>query len=53
MRSGAELLTFEVEPSAHPLARFAGTLPDDELTKEWIQAMAEYRRDVDKEANEA
>jgi hypothetical protein len=47
LRSGAEILTLEVGTPAHPWARFAGTLQDDPLGEAWVQAMAEYRTNVD------
>jgi hypothetical protein len=47
LRAGGEIVTVEVAPEPHPLAKYAGTLPDDELTAEWESAMAEYRRHVD------
>ena len=31
----------------HPLAKWAGTLPDDELTRMWREAVEEYRREID------
>lgn len=35
--------------SGHPLAQYAGTLPDDEITHEWMAAMREYRRQVEED----
>lgn len=37
----------EAKASGHPLAQFAGTLPDDEITREWIRAMREYRQQIE------
>ena len=39
----------EAKAAGHPLAEFAGTLPDDELTEEWLAAMREYRQRVEDE----
>ena len=45
---GTELTSLEVGPYPHPLLRFAGIWKeDDPLVKEWKEAMAEYRREVD------
>ena len=41
---GGEIVTLEVAPQPHPLAKYAGMFPDDELTQEWVKSMAEYRR---------
>ncbi len=37
----------EAKAAGHPLAQYAGTLPDDELTEEWMAAMREYRQQVE------
>jgi hypothetical protein len=47
LRSGGAVLTLELSPEPHPLAKYAGALPADDLTAEWEAAMAEYRRQVD------
>jgi hypothetical protein len=47
LRGGGEIVTLEIMPEPHPLAKYAGMLPDDELTKDWEAAMAEYRRKID------
>lgn len=45
---GAELTSLEVGSVTHPLLRFAGIWKEgDPLIKEWMQAMEEYRREVD------
>jgi len=36
-----------IETMDDPLAAFAGIFPDDEVTREWREAIAEYRRKVD------
>lgn len=41
----------EAKASGHPLAQYAGTLPDDELTHEWMAAMRDYRRQVEEDPN--
>ncbi len=47
LRDGGEIVTMEVSPEPHPLEKFAGMFPDDALTREWEEAMAEYPRKVD------
>jgi hypothetical protein len=37
----------EAKANGHPLAQFAGTLPDDEVTRDWIRAMREYRQQIE------
>jgi predicted RNase H-like HicB family nuclease len=49
LAAGAELVRLEVPGSEHPLARFAGRLPDDPLVEAWEEAMAEYRRQMDED----
>jgi hypothetical protein len=39
----AELVVLEAAPDK-PWASFAGSIPDDELTEEWLDAIAENRR---------
>lgn len=50
--NGGKLVAVELPDGAgtiHPWLEFAGTLPDDELTQDWRQAMADYRRENDDE----
>ncbi|MCI0641324.1 MAG: hypothetical protein L0Y72_21030 [Gemmataceae bacterium] len=47
IRGGGEIVTLEIGPEPHPLAKYAGMFPDDALTKDWEAAMTEYRRNVD------
>ncbi|MBM4254986.1 MAG: hypothetical protein FJ147_03720 [Deltaproteobacteria bacterium] len=51
LRSGAEILTLEVATPEHPWRRFAGTLKDDPLYEEWVQAMAQNRANIDDDPN--
>ena len=51
IQSGVEILTLEVAASEHPWKRFAGTLQDDPLFEEWVQAMAQYRASLDDDPN--
>lgn len=44
---GGEIVTLDVGPGPHPFAKYAGMFPDDELTKSWEAAMADYRRKND------
>src|SRR5438132_814679 len=39
LRAGGEIVSVEVAPEPHPLAKYAGTLPDDDLTAQWEAAM--------------
>src|SRR5438105_568969 len=53
LQAGAELTALEVGPVEHPLAKFAGTLdPADPLVQQWLENMAEYRRQRDEEEDE-
>jgi hypothetical protein len=47
LQSGAEMISLDVAPEAHPLARFAGMFKDDPLFETWQRSIAKYRRDVD------
>src|SRR4051794_15118299 len=49
LEAGDEVVTLEVDPSEHPLARLAGDLKDSPLYDEWVAAMAENRRRRDAE----
>jgi predicted RNase H-like HicB family nuclease len=42
-----------IEPTVgtHPLLKWAGTLPDDELTAMFRAAVEEYRREIDADPN--
>ncbi|MGE0827608.1 MAG: hypothetical protein AB7G75_00025 [Candidatus Binatia bacterium] len=51
IRSGVEILTLEVDTVEHPWKPFAGTLKDDPLFEEWVQAMAQYRASIDDDLN--
>ena len=42
------LLPLEVTPDK-PWIAFAGSIPDDETTEAWLDAIAEYRRERDAE----
>lgn len=35
----------------HPLRKWVGTLPDDDLTRMWREAVEEYRREIDSDPN--
>lgn len=41
--SGTRIRALKVDEE-HPWMKFAGTLPDDELTRSWRQSIEEYRR---------
>jgi len=48
--NGGKLLSLDLpdQPIAeHPWMKFAGTLPDDELTAEWRRSIEDFRREAD------
>ena len=47
LSNGAKLVTVEVDPEVHPLAKFAGMFKDDPYFAEVIEIMAENRRKMD------
>jgi hypothetical protein len=47
LRDGTELVSLEVPPSAHPLAQYIGMFKDDPLIDEWLQSVADYRKQVE------
>jgi hypothetical protein len=49
LKNGTEIVGLEVGPEPHPLAEFAGMFKDDPLFDDWQKAIAEYRRQVDKD----
>lgn len=49
-KAEVERLIAEARAAGNPLAG-AGTLPEDELTEEWLAAMREYRRQVEDDPN--
>lgn len=50
---GAELVTLEMDAEPHAWAEFAGDLKDDPLLEDWKRAMADYRRQVDRDQEDA
>ena len=46
-RVESECIITEARAAGHPLAKWAGTLPDDEVTRAWIKAMREYRQEIE------
>ena len=52
LAGGARIVSVEVPSTKHPLARFAGTLQrDDPLVQSWKEEMAEYRKQVEADAD--
>jgi hypothetical protein len=51
LKNGTEIVGLEVGLQPHPLAEFAGMFKDDPLFDDWQKAIAEYRRQVDKDAD--
>ena len=51
LRNGAVIVPVDVPMEGHPLAPFAGMFStDDPLVREWIQIMAENRREADQDS---
>ena len=48
LKGGTRLVTLDV-PWEDPAARYAGSLRDNPLFDEWVEAMREYREKVDSE----
>lgn len=48
---GAVVVPLEVSPPPHPLAEFIGMFKDDPWIKDWKKSMADYRRKVDRDAD--
>ena len=46
-KTESQRIIAEARAAGHPLAKWAGTLPDDEITREWIKAMRQYRQEVE------
>jgi hypothetical protein len=52
MKDGAELVIVEVPSPPHPFARFAGTWKaDDPLVQQWEEAVEDFRRQADENAD--
>jgi hypothetical protein len=51
LRNGAEIVPLETAPQPHPLAKFVGMFKGDPLIKHWKKSMAEYRRQIDQDAD--
>jgi hypothetical protein len=53
LSDGPKLVAVEIpggpHESEHSWLAFAGTLPDDDLTREWMEEMRRYRRQKDEE----
>lgn len=47
LKNGAEIVTVELAPAEHPLAKFAGMFKDDPDFQEVKEIMAENRRKLD------
>ena len=51
MAHGAEIVTVEASPEAHPWQKFAGGLKDHPLRDAWRTAMADYREQANQAAD--
>jgi hypothetical protein len=51
LKNGTELVGLEVGPPPHPWMECAGMFKDDPFIEDWIQSMAEYRDEVEKDPN--
>jgi hypothetical protein len=49
LRDGAEILPLELTSEPHPFAEFAGMFKDDPMLSSWKEAMADYRRKIDRD----
>lgn len=45
LKKGAELVNLDI--AGHPWLEFAGMFQDDPMMDEWVQSMAEHRKQVD------
>ena len=52
LRNGAEIVPLETASRPHPLTKFIGMFRDDPLIKDWKKSMAEYRKEIDKDADQ-
>ena len=48
-RAESQRLIAEARAAGHPLAPYAGALPEDELTEEWLAAIRNYRRQAEED----
>ncbi len=51
LAAGAELVGLEVPGTEHRLARLAGDMKDHPLLDAWLEAMADYRRQIEEDPN--
>jgi hypothetical protein len=51
LKKGAEIVGLEVGTPPHSWMEFAGMFKDDPWIDEWVQAMAEYRQQVEDDPN--
>ncbi len=49
LKTGAEIVSLEVGPEPNPWIEFAGMFKDDPMLGEWKDAMAEYRKNAEKD----
>jgi len=51
LKKGTEIVTLEIGAQPHPWQEFAGMFKDDPWIEDWVQSMAEYRRQVEDDPN--
>jgi hypothetical protein len=51
LQKGTELVGLEVGPQVNPWLKAAGMFKDDPWIEDWIESMAEYRRQVENDPN--
>jgi hypothetical protein len=51
VKKGADLVTLQIGPLAHPWMEFAGMFKDDPRIDDWVQSMAQYRQEVENDPN--
>jgi len=51
LKDGTELVGLEVGAPPHPWMEFAGMFENDPRLDDWVESMAEYRKQVEKDPN--
>src|SRR5258707_612051 len=51
LKKGMELVGLEVGPQPNPWLEAAGMFKDDPWIDDWVESMAEYRRQVEEDVN--
>ena len=51
LKKGTELVGLEIGTRPHPWMESAGMFADDPAIDQWVRSMAEYRQEVEDDAN--